>query len=374
MKVGLYSVNDKAMFDALNQSKVTNDNVKNLFLRRGTIISKETTRKALALDFSKNFHGYKDFEYLSNIFGSIGRREKLSINILNADVERSEIDNAVDEVCANLQKDGDLTDVNYTPNGLEISIKYVKLDFKMSEFRQSSVREAKIQIEKNDSGEYTTRFPQNSKSREFNTKLLEHINNLNSGKKASLDEISLEVVKDSSKRSEFFKELIVQMSKLKCIDVSDVYVTHPAIDAVSQTDDDEDDDEGKDIDDAVTDIGYHISKASLKGRGVLDSPELIELLNNGFYITRIIWCSVYEDQYDSDKYEFEAQFVDTENCKLFSYLVRGFYKYKKLNQFTNRQVIDKDREKIFLLLIESTARKISDDIIKSQITEVEIQD
>ncbi|HHS5823757.1 TPA: hypothetical protein ACTNTH_004574, partial [Salmonella enterica subsp. enterica serovar Enteritidis] len=62
MKIGLYSVNDKAMFDALNQTKVTHEDMKSLFFKRGIIISKDTKRKTLALDFSKNFHGYYDFE------------------------------------------------------------------------------------------------------------------------------------------------------------------------------------------------------------------------------------------------------------------------------------------------------------------------
>lgn len=157
MKIGLYSVTDKALFDALNQTKVTNDDMKSLFFKRGTIISKDTKRKALALDFSRYFHGFDDYKKLSEILGSVGRREKCSINIINANVEKSDIEAAVKLVCEDLQKEGDQTDFIYTDAGIEVKIKYVKLDYKMNEFRQSSTREAVVLIEKNEAGEFIDR-------------------------------------------------------------------------------------------------------------------------------------------------------------------------------------------------------------------------
>ena len=49
----LYSVTDKALFDALNTSKINSTELKDLFLSRGVIISTETKREDLALEFSK---------------------------------------------------------------------------------------------------------------------------------------------------------------------------------------------------------------------------------------------------------------------------------------------------------------------------------
>lgn len=369
MKIGLYSVNDKAMFDALNQTKVTHEDMKSLFFKRGIIISKETKRKALALDFSKNYHGYYDFEYLSEILGSVGRREKLSINIVNTTIKKDEMEASLKSICEDLQKEGDITNITFTEKGFEVSVKYVKLDYKMSEFRQSSSREAKIQIDINEAGEYITRFPQNTKARDFNDRLIEKIKENNKEDQATLEEISLETVKAPTERSNFFKELIVSMHNYRCIDVSDVYVTHPILEAKKHPKEDNEADDDED-DDTVIDTGYHISKASLKGRGVLESPELKELLSKGFYITKIVWNSVIEGFKDSDKYEFEAQFVDTDNCKLFSYLVRGLYKYKKANEYTYRQNVDKEKESVLLLSIENTARAISGKIIASHTLEV----
>lgn len=54
--------------------------------------------------------------------------------------------------------------------------------------------------------------------------------------------------------------------------------------------------------DIFLDLGCHISKASLKGRGVLESKELNNLLSHGFYITKIIWVSVVNGFVDSNKF------------------------------------------------------------------------
>ncbi|MBV6694446.1 hypothetical protein KVO79_20305 [Serratia quinivorans] len=362
MKIGLYSVTDKALFDALNQTKVTHDDMKSLFFKRGIIISKDTKRKALALDFSRYFHGFDDYKRLSEILGTVGRKEKVSANIINTTLEKNDIEAAIKLVCEDLQKDGDQTDFIYTDKGIEVKIKYVKLDYKMSEFRQSSSREATILIEQNDSGEFTTRFPQNAKSREFNDKLISKIKEENADTKISVDEITLESVKDHVQRSDFFKELIDSIPNHSRVDVSDVYVTHPVLEErknTSDADDDEDDD-----DDPTVDTGYHISKASLKGRGVLDSKELNDLLLKGFYITKIVWVSVVKGFIDSNKYEFEAQFVDSDNCTLFSYLIRGQYKYKSVGEYTNRQNVEKEKEVLLSSLIEKAAREISDTIIE----------
>ncbi|PQQ35959.1 hypothetical protein C6H68_22050 [Photorhabdus luminescens] len=366
MKVGLYSVTDKALFDALNQTKVTQDDMKSLFFKRGIIISKDTKRKKLALDFSRYFHGFDDYKRLSEILGTVGRREKVSSNIINTTVNVGNIESAIKLVCEDLQKDGDQTDFIYTEKGIEVKIKYVKLDYKMSEFRQSSTREATILIEKNESGEFTTRFPQNAKSREFNEKLITKIKEENIDAKVSVDEITLASIKDHEQRSNFFKKLIDGIPGYSRIDVSDVYVTHPIIEErknVNNSDDNEDEDE-----DSV-DTGCHISKASLKGRGVLESKELNDLLSKGFYITKIIWISVVNGFIDSNKYEFEAEFVDSDNCTLFSYRIRGQYKYKSAGEYTNRQDVEKEKEVLLSSLMENAAREISDKIIEKKLPE-----
>ncbi|WP_342754764.1 hypothetical protein AAGQ96_02670 [Pantoea sp. MBD-2R] len=48
----LHSVTDKSLYDALCQPRVTNNELRELFLERGIIISKKTDKKDLAKNFS----------------------------------------------------------------------------------------------------------------------------------------------------------------------------------------------------------------------------------------------------------------------------------------------------------------------------------
>lgn len=365
MKVGLYSVTDKALFDALIQNKVTHDDMKDLFFKRGIIISKDTSRKSLASDFSCYFHGFHDYEKLSNILGSVGRREKSTTNIITGDLERKEIESALKDTMSILQKEGDIAKHVYVENnGIEVTIQYIKLDYKLSEFRQSATREAKILIEPSVDGSYKLRFPPNSKTQEFVKIFTDTLKKDNTEKDISIDQITLESVKDPIQRTLFFKTLIRSVNNHDILDVSDVYVSHPLLKTPLQ-DSKENDDSEADDDELSIDTGHHITKASLKGRGVLDSPELNNFLSKGFYISRIIWTAKVKGFIDSDKVEFEAQFVDSDNCKLFSYLIRGYYKYKSQDEFSkSRSQFDKDKEKILSSYIESAARKIANEIVE----------
>ncbi|WP_168403962.1 hypothetical protein [Erwinia amylovora] len=363
MKVGLYSVTDKALFDALIQSKVTHENMKTLFFKRGIIISKDTPKKSLAADFSRYFHGFSDYEKLSNILGSVGRREKSTTNIINGGVVQSEVVSAIRDTVATLQREGDIVQYAHVENeGIEVTIKYIKLDYTLSEFRQSSSREAKVLIEPTDDGLYQLRFPPNAKAQEFVETFTRNLKSEDNGKNISVDEITLEAVQDPQQRTAFFKRLINSINNYDLIDVSDVYVSHPAIEMAKKNDSDNSDEEDSDV---HVETSHHISKASLKGRGVLNSPELNNFLAKEFYITRITWTAKLRNFPDSDKAEFEAQFVDSDKCKLFSYLVRGYYKYKSQNEFSNsRTSFGKEKEKVLSSFIERTARDIANDIIQ----------
>ncbi|HDU8441701.1 TPA: hypothetical protein SMN10_000192 [Proteus mirabilis] len=373
MKIGLYSVTDKAIFDALNQNKITNEEMRGLFFRRGILISTQTPRKTLAIDFSKYYHGYKDFQNLSDILGSIGRREKSTNSFIKTNLNKDDIESCIKDTLNELNKEGDTTSYFITSNSFEITIKYVKLDYKLSEFRQSSTREANIQVEILNNNEYLLRCPPNPKAEEFTSILEEKIKEESEGD-ISTDIITLESVKSASERTRFFTKLIKEMKDHDLYDVSDVYISHPILndlkgeDSELSNNDDESDNESDNESD-IPDLGYHISKASLKGRGILDSEELKDLLDKEFYISRIIWTIKNKKLVDSDLIELEAQFIDSEKCKKFSYLIRGYYQYISINEFNkNRKSFNQENERELSKLLEKTARTISDKIIKDNST------
>lgn len=134
--------------------------------------------------------------------------------------------------------------------------------------------------------------------------------------------------------------------------MTDAYVYHPKESPSADPDFDSDDD-----DDEEVDFGVHISKASLKGEGVLQSEELHSLYTKGFYIWRIIWrCK--DPAVGSDQIELEAQFAEPESCTEFSYIAKGFYKYKNQGIYSkNRTPLSYSAEKDLLQKLESRARE-----------------
>ncbi|MDR3571890.1 MAG: hypothetical protein P4L81_06945, partial [Candidatus Pacebacteria bacterium] len=79
MKTGsIYSASDKALFEALNQPKVTRSDLRQLFMSRGIVVSHQTSREALALHFSRLMHDYNDFQLLARLFGTKARTERIA--------------------------------------------------------------------------------------------------------------------------------------------------------------------------------------------------------------------------------------------------------------------------------------------------------
>lgn len=359
MKTGnLYSVSDKALFDALNNSKLTNQEIIDIFFSRGILISKETKRKELALYFSRLTHGYHDFELLSEILGTYSRKEKSTSCEIPNTVSKDQIEQAAHDLCEKINVEGNSADSNILPNGdIEIVIKYQKLNLDKSELRQTVKKEATLVIETSKNG-FTLRAPLNE---DVNTWKIDLLNNIQDETEDRIEfsEISLAHITDHSLRSEFLTTLIKEIGSYKLLDVTDVYVYHPkeGRPSVEELDIDIDEDTEIEEDEEEIDLGVHISKASLKGEGVLQSEELHSLYAKGFYIWRIIWrCK--EDVVGSDQVELEAQFSEPESCTKFSYIAKGFYKYKSLGAYSNsRSQLSYSAEKDLLQKLEFKARK-----------------
>lgn len=208
MKTGhLYSVSDKALFDALNNSKLTNQEIIDIFFSRGILISKETKRKELALYFSRLTHGYHDFEVLSETLGAYSRKEKSTSCDIPSTVKKDEIVQATHELCKKINSEGNTADSNILPNGdIEIVIKYQKLNLDKSELRQTVNKEATLIIEANKNG-FTLRAPLNEDASSWKEELLQKIQE-ESETEVKFSEISLEHINDHKLRTEFFIELI----------------------------------------------------------------------------------------------------------------------------------------------------------------------
>ena len=350
MKTGsIYSASDKALFEALNQPKVTRSDLRQLFMSRGIVVSHQTSREALALHFSRLMHDYNDFQLLARLFGTKARTERIASFRVISKAKMQNFETAAHAVIEQIKKEDDSATMSYQKDGtLQISVRYKTMHFDKSEFKQVVNKSAIITVETSGK-DLVLRGPQNDKVDGWCRTLLSNVEAQVDGV-LEIDEISLENEPLPSVRSKFFADLINAMSGFKRHDVTDVYVFKPKV-KIKELD------ESEELDPKDVQLGVHISRASLRGEGVLQSAELQTLTQRGFYISKIIWQATRNSEIDSDLFEFEAQFSEPETCTKFSYLPRGYYGYMGPNEYAvsrTQCTLEEDRE--LSKLIEAAAR------------------
>ena len=355
MKIGsIYSASDKALFDALSQGTVTNTDIRQLFLTHGIIISRSTSRRELAAHFSRLVHDYDDFQALAKLFDTGHRRERLTSFRVKSTAQIDDYESAAHEIVKQLASNTDAANVITNEDGsLRIAVRYKTFHFNKSEFRQIETRDAIITIEQ-EGGTAVIRGPQNEKVDEICRSLLATIKE-KVDDKLDITEINLEHFQEPMQRTKFFVEMIELLHGYKKHDVTDVYFYNPKVEIEME----EDEDESVSVSEDDINLGIRITSGMLKGEGVLASQEMSNFISRGFYISKIIWQAKRTGEFDSDIYEFEAQFSEPETCTRFSYLVRGHYKYQEDQKHSNTRTQLASGEDVELSKAIETAARAS---------------
>ncbi len=348
MRMGsLYFASDKAIFDALTQRSLTSAELRKVFLSRGIVISNESDKKFLANRFSALFHDYYDYRNLSLLVGGRDSREKTTNVVVTTAVTKDQLTDALTSVKEWLVDDQhEQAEVAIHGDQLKLTVKYQKLDLSQAEFRQVVEKTAEVILEKQGNGWKIT-GPMNEKFKDITDQLYSQIE-IVTDKDVATRTISLEAIPDAGIRTNFLRSLIRNLKGMEVVDVVDVSTFNPK----DREDDDLDlSDEALVIEDAVefdsddegeggdpeTELArlqpearvhkiIRIDKASLKGKGVLESKQLMELEGHGFYLWKIRWTA-REKLVGSEIVQFEAQFGNQSRYCDFSYIVRGVYNY-----------------------------------------------
>lgn len=346
----IHSVTDKALYDALNQKQITLNEIQDLFLERWTIISKKTPRKELARNYSRMTHDYYEHQKIATLLGGQTRTEKITCVRIEAKIDRSNIIDAAEKLREEITSQDDFCKILIDGPRVLINIRYLSTNYGKSDFKQAINKEALIEIEPVENG-YSIRRPDNENLETYEELLLGHISNAlneeddDSNLDIKINEITLSHNTSADVRTLFFDKLIRTLDGYELLDVTDAYVYHPTPEALE-------------AEDGNLETGVHVSRASLKGKGVLNSDELSDLYDRGFYIWKIKW-KVKEKLVDPDIFELEAQFGDPLDCTNFSYLVKGVRKYKSNGQYFSKpqKLSGRDAER-FNKLIENRAYSI----------------
>ncbi|MFW0748655.1 hypothetical protein [Pseudomonas aeruginosa] len=389
MRMGsLYFASDKAIYDALTQRSLTSAELRRVFLSRGIVISNESDKKFLANRFSALFHDYYDYRNLSLLVGGRDSREKTTNVVVTTAVTKDQLTDALTSVKEWLVDDQhEQAEVAVHGDQLKLTVKYQKLDLSQAEFRQVIEKTAEVILEKQDSGWKIT-GPMNDKFKDITDQLYSQIEIITDQDVATRT-ISLEAIPDAGIRTNFLRNLIRNLKDMEVVDVVDVSTFNPK----DREDDDLDlSDEALVIEDSIEvesenegeagedgdpeaelatpqlEASVHkiirIDKASLKGKGVLESKQLLELEGHGFYLWKIRWTA-REKLVGSELVLFEAQFGNQAKYCDFSYIVKGVYNYNNGKYAKNSVRAEPVFEQKLKLRLEEAAQKTLDDIERS---------
>ncbi|APU29125.1 hypothetical protein UYA_05010 [Ectopseudomonas alcaliphila JAB1] len=340
MKSGyLYYASDKAVYDALMQHNFKNADIREIFLSRGILISDDTPREDVALYFSTLNHDYYDHQRIASIFSSTSRKERTKLTRVRNSFNDSKLEYVASELKKELESKGAEVNCVWKGKSFELHIRYEEYNSNKSEFKQTVEREGLIEIDLS-SSDFLVRHTDNKFIDNAKDIFLDFLSKqVGEDEVFNHDEISLKTF-DSNARTLFFKNLLFGIPGFKPKDVSDVYVYNPKI-ASPEKDD--------------TEIGVHITKISFKGEGLLSSPELDAFFDAGFYINRVTWTCIANND-NSDIFDIDAQFSAPDSCEGFAYVVRGIHKLNDKG-FHNKQrtACDLLTDKKMLRLIEESA-------------------
>ena len=335
---------DKAVFDAVNQHKISKDEILGLFFSRGVIVSKKTEKEDLAKEFSSLFHSYSDYDKLSSILGTNHRREKLTSYTLETTLKSSDVEDSLKKIKDKFKEEGAQVHHRIEKQGkkIELDITYQEINLSKNDFQQVHTRDAVLTIEQNQSG-LDFQHPQNKKLSELSAHLIDILESKD--KALNVEKIELVAFEQAELRSLFFEYLTNNLEGFKRIDVTDTYVYNPQKNQASG--------ETQEV---------HITSAALKGTGVNLSQALKQLHDDGFYTWKVIWKAIKEGIESSDLYTFEVQFSDAAECQEFSYMVKGVNKRKSegvvgdpLGHNTNRIPVSRTEEQQLNKLIKKSA-------------------
>ncbi|MGV2351428.1 UNVERIFIED_CONTAM: hypothetical protein QOZ12_14930 [Pseudomonas aeruginosa] len=270
---------------------------------------------------------------------------------------------------------------------LKLTVKYHKLDLSQAEFRQVVEKTAEIILEKQGSGWKIT-GPMNEKFKDITDQLYSQIEIL-TDQDVCTRTISLEAIPDAGIRTNFLRSLIHNLKDMEVVDVVDVSTFNPndredddldlsddalviedsiEVESIDEGEEGEDDDPKAELARPQPEARSHkiirIDKASLKGKGVLESKQLLELEGHGFYLWKIRW-KARERLVGSELVLFEAQFGNQAKFCDFSYIVKGVYNYnngKYAKSLVRAEPVFEQKLKIRL---EEAAQKTLDDIERS---------
>jgi hypothetical protein len=351
-------LSDKDIFDGLCSSKkhVTFRFLKGFFEDRGIFVSEKISREGLISELSMLNLDYYDVQGLLDQLASSNKNEKTRQIDLPVDIDVSDLMDVVsnvEEERSSQNYEGYKSNVITGTDRVAIDVEYEEIDLSRTRLRQRKPKDAKIEIERIDSGVLRLRFPDNEKSESIVDDLKKRIFE-KTKTNANEKKIDLYCVSNIKLRTQFFIDLLKSIEYMILDDVIKI-----TVDSRIPVKENNVESEQKEVGEQVR---QQVNKAALSGSQLLSSETYEELDRLGFYISRIVWHMIEDSS--GEKVGFEAFFSDAPACTKFASAVTGYFPTKGSGHILQSKRLSSSRQHSLAIKLESAAFKSYENIMK----------
>lgn len=314
----LFSISDSEIYDAY-LSASSHFNARALFeegRKRSILYSMREDEESLAKKLSRQIYGYRELQPIEDYFSQIARTDKTASIEIDGALSQQEIKAIADGLAENAIDDeitSYLDGANVVVNTL-----YTKTDYSRNRFRQRQPKQATVRFDVRPNKTIVV-IPATTKGREIATAFQERLKTTRQDE-ISVREIDLSTFPDPAIRTKFFIDLAANYPLATLSDVTRMKLQASSSDVSSEIDEDEEDDllAESGVQTVEETAGGVLKSISLSGAQLFGTSIFQQLRSRNFFITSVTWRSRLESS-GNPVVEFNAEFEDSENCRLFRY-------------------------------------------------------
>ncbi|MEQ9501267.1 MAG: hypothetical protein RIT81_30645 [Deltaproteobacteria bacterium] len=298
----LYYADDKDLSDLMLASpkQLSPERLVQFIRQRGLIISKELGPADIVSYVSRLPFSWVELQRLSTLTVTADRSEKRETKrVSSSSIKDADIKRATKTLETSRGKRGEVVNIVATDAGYRVQVKYSEVDATRNRLMQKTQKELDIEVNLTKDG-ISVRHESNDRALSVVNELINELKT--SDKKLRVREIDLGVGASPAVKTKFFLDIASGLVGFNLADITGVKVLSPGDGAKG----------------GAKKLEGLIKHAQLSGSGIQNTQEYRNLVNAGFYVSRIDWLAT-EKKKDGVQVAFMAELQEPRDGARFRY-------------------------------------------------------
>ena len=372
-----YYAEDKDVYDLLKGSPLTFKRLLKIARDRGIYISETESRDTVINYISELPFSWPQLSALMLEMESEDKEDKFSFLQIEDQASTAAFYQALVAVKAERASREETYNPSTTKDGkVELQVGYTEFAPNITRLKQKRHRDLKIEAEVKD-GKLEVRFHSNKKAAEILAAVFDKLPQT-AEKPLKKTLITLSGIKDPKLRTSFFESLWMKMPGLGFRDVKDVRVDRIADspdlsdDEELETEDEELEVEGEEIDAPAEkkvkrrpkqerEFKSIVRRMAISGEGLHKSPQYLNLVKEGFFISKAIWVSREAAGKNRDLL-LSAEFTNAEEAIGFTYDIRWVWERDEDGDLSKDKspLVGTERKKLIEILEQTAVKTVAE--------------